>query len=523
LQSLIFQTEQDFDVLIIDDSDAPIDLRKDHVCAYLFKMLDIERPRWSVIFGEKKGCHYTHQLALNMAKTEWILNIDDDSIAHPDYIKELVNTAEFKKSENVGSVGGLVITPPPSVILDKEALLRSSKVMSNGDTDSAVQWCLHKYPKLIEVEHLHCSYLYNVKAAKEIGGFYLGFSKVAHREETDFNYRLFKAGYKLFVNPKAVLYHLKAPTGGIRSFSESESNYANDDAIWKARFRRLNNGSKKSIAIKVDGGIGDHIWAISAIKNFIARKPEGNVDVFACYHFVFAADGITTKQYSELNPANYDELHTPNIYKWAIDSGYTGTLRDAWNIMLNSKMDEPDFNWQSSAVKNIEKPFVLVAPYAGNNITSGNTFKTTPKNWQTKKWEALLEALPQRNVVQIGRTNETPLYGAKFLADLDFTQVIWLLQNCQYWISVDNFIPHLAATLNKKGIALFTCSDSNIFGNAENLNVQGKRDCSQICHDGEALQHQWRVHNNSCENRVCAESIKVEDILDLVKCLQLQA
>jgi GT2 family glycosyltransferase len=73
------------------------------------------------------------------------------------------------------------------------------------------------------VQHIHSSFLYKKAAALAVGGWdEMNLSKVGMTEETWFTYKLYLADWKLFIAPRALCWHLKAPVGGTRTDKETE-------------------------------------------------------------------------------------------------------------------------------------------------------------------------------------------------------------------------------------------------------------------------------------------------------------
>jgi ADP-heptose:LPS heptosyltransferase len=110
---------------------------------------------------------------------------------------------------------------------------------------------------------------------------------------------------------------------------------------------------------------------------------------------------------------------------------------------------------------------ILISPYS----KALNNGATNPKNYPY--WEELI-AWIQINVgfdiVQVGIDGEKQLVD-DFRKNLPIEELKTLIQECDIWIGCDSFFQHLAWTMKKKGIVLWSVSDPNIFGHPENINL----------------------------------------------------
>lgn len=106
---------------------------------------------------------------------------------------------------------------------------------------------------------------------------------------------------------------------------------------------------------------------------------------------------------------------------------------------------------------------ILIQPYA-QKLRNG---VGNPKNYPW--WPELLELLP-RPLVQIGIPGELPLT-MDFRPGLSFRRIQELVRECDFWISVDSFLPHLAFHEAKPGVVLWGPSDPRHFGYESNLNL----------------------------------------------------
>jgi ADP-heptose:LPS heptosyltransferase len=109
---------------------------------------------------------------------------------------------------------------------------------------------------------------------------------------------------------------------------------------------------------------------------------------------------------------------------------------------------------------------ILISPYSRKLRDGGEN----PKNYPY--WIDLISYLKKYDeVVQIGVSGEEVLT-ENFMFDLSLKNIEALIKKCSFWISVDNFFPHLNNVKNKKpGVVLFSQSDPLVFGYDYNLNI----------------------------------------------------
>jgi GT2 family glycosyltransferase len=162
----------------------------------------------------------------------------------PDYLEKLFDQFLADEKVQLGAVSGVYLDPRRS---DDEQIAPpgfEQNVDYAGKIDHNVPWpYVCRYPpgtKTRSVEHLYSSFMYRVDVAMAIGGYCKLFSQIGHREESDFSYRFFLAGYKLLIHPEAVGYHFSAPASGIRAMDiqEKESLANTDHKIYSKRLAR---------------------------------------------------------------------------------------------------------------------------------------------------------------------------------------------------------------------------------------------------------------------------------------------
>jgi ADP-heptose:LPS heptosyltransferase len=75
-------------------------------------------------------------------------------------------------------------------------------------------------------------------------------------------------------------------------------------------------------------------------------------------------------------------------------------------------------------------------------------------------------------ITQIGMPGEKQLDGvSSMLVGRPLDELKSLIGSSNLWISVDNFLPHLANLIKKPGVVIFGPSDPLIFGHKQNINI----------------------------------------------------
>jgi hypothetical protein len=301
LNAIINQTLLPDKLIIFDDNDEFEDMRGNLVYQYFFQMLDFKNVAWEWRAAEKKGQHHIHQHA-NLAGFDWVWRVDDDAVPEPNVLETLC--AYALGAQNVGAVGGSVLTPPnfpdTSNVTGKiEAIF----------TEPNIQW--NVIDKFKQVDHLHCTFLYRAG----VYDYNLGLSRVAHREETLFTWGLKQKGYDILVVPNAVTWHMKNPQGGIRAETNVEM-YKRDEEIFKNFLRCANN-----TIVVLNCGRGDHVVfkkVLPLIKNPI---------VFTCYPDIIP--GVSIKDAISY----FGSIDQWSLYKKMHQWNWTGSLESAFRKM----------------------------------------------------------------------------------------------------------------------------------------------------------------------------------------------
>ncbi len=115
------------------------------------------------------------------------------------------------------------------------------------------------------------------------------------------------------------------------------------------------------------------------------------------------------------------------------------------------------------------KDFILISPWSKQLRDKS----CNPKNYPW--WPEVIRRLKMDyDIVQIGVQGEEKLT-EDFRVNLPLVDVKVLIQECYVWISVDNFLPHLAHLIEKSGIVIWGISDPLVFGYSNNINLLKSR------------------------------------------------
>jgi glycosyltransferase involved in cell wall biosynthesis len=321
LLSIVLQTVKPEHLIILDDSEEQFgsaDALVQRYPAYgeIFQLLQEFKISWQVVFGERRGQHCLHQAAQEIAKTDWLWRIDDDEVAEPDVLAKLLSRVEI----GVGAVGGLVLSPSPLPCPDNAANIISDLNLPN------VQW-FKQSPKLLEVDHLHSTFLYR----RGIANYELSLSPAAHREETLFSYSIKRKGFKVLVDTSAVTWHFRAPTGGIRSHTDPGF-WNHDENVFGQRL--LDWGVVKPRPEKIivlDAGRGDHVIIKKLVPKIKKRWPD--CMVASCFPDILNGD-LPQISIQEAR-RNLGNLENHSIYGWCEKNNWTGNLEDAFSKMYD--------------------------------------------------------------------------------------------------------------------------------------------------------------------------------------------
>lgn len=331
ISSIVNQILTPDEIVIYLDGDQ-VDLMKHPTYQYLFQTANQKNIKYFLIAtGGKKGQVKNHEHARTNCKNDFIWRVDDDEVPAPNCLYELYET--IKSDEKIGAVGSLVLTP--------DRKLKKKPVLLNGTIDQifmpSVQWYFLDDP-LVEVEHLHSTFLYRVKASSP---YETRISRMGHREETIFSHDIFRNGYKLYVNSKTVTWHYPCK-GGTRDVEDNKFHIEQDTKIFAEYLEKNNIKINTGKYILLHCGLGDNIafrnnW--DAIKKFYSEKPilsTPHLEVFKGIEKDFKMI-IPSVEMIECLGARCQKY---SIYNWMKDKKWDRTMGEAFVEFYKEKANE---------------------------------------------------------------------------------------------------------------------------------------------------------------------------------------
>lgn len=199
-RQVLAQAAGDFDLWIIDQSDPVERAANEAVVA------DFGDTRLRYIHVSEKGLPNARNEALSRIDCRIVLFLDDDVILMRDDF--LTTHVSVFQSERVGGVSGRIVerSVRPNVDYVAAHLSAGGRTLTN-------LWG-HEPGELLGLKGANMSY--RMDAVRQVGGFDRRYIGTALLEDTDYSWRVHRAGWSLRYEPRAELIHLSAPAGGVR-------------------------------------------------------------------------------------------------------------------------------------------------------------------------------------------------------------------------------------------------------------------------------------------------------------------
>lgn len=215
-RQVLQQACRDFDLWVVDQSDPEGRAANEALVA------ELADPRLHYLHVARKSLPNARNEALARVDCRVVLFLDDDVILiHPDFLA--VHLAAYGEPR-VGGVSGRIVERFVRPNVD-----RVSAHLSAGGRTLTNMWGTEPQA-LLGLKGANMSY--RIEAVRQVGGFDRNYAGTALLEDTDYSWRVHRAGWTLRYEPRAELVHLSSPTGGVRV----------EDALRGEKWRFRNTG-----------------------------------------------------------------------------------------------------------------------------------------------------------------------------------------------------------------------------------------------------------------------------------------
>lgn len=201
LSFLFTQNYPNYEVIVIDQSTKHDQSTED--------FLKINAKKIRYVHSSIAGTSKAKNTGAELAKGSILFFCDDDIIPYDDDL--LRYHVERYQDQTIGGVGGRVIVKDASMSTNRKHIAHVSKAGVFYDNFSL------KEPGEIDTVH-GCNMSFRKELFDKVHGFDTSFVGNAFREESDLSFRIRHLGYRLLFEPKAVVFHIRAKTGGTRNY-----------------------------------------------------------------------------------------------------------------------------------------------------------------------------------------------------------------------------------------------------------------------------------------------------------------
>jgi glycosyltransferase involved in cell wall biosynthesis len=206
IRQLIAITSIPFEIIVVDQSDQPLNI---HILEQSSFLVDLK-----YMFQQKKSLTLARNNSLSLCNAEIVLFLDDDIELLSDIVLEHFNAHQSSSCHIVtGRISQRLGWNKPHLIYSNNPFLQYLYF----DMDSK---CDHINVYAIQGGN------FSVKSIVFLSiKFDTNFVGVAYREETDFLFRCLDANFLANYSAKCHIYHIAAPTGGVRKKSIFDSSH----------------------------------------------------------------------------------------------------------------------------------------------------------------------------------------------------------------------------------------------------------------------------------------------------------
>ena len=310
IQSIFTQTYTEWDLLIINDGQQ--NSLDNTTLQGLLNVIRESGHKASIIRGDCKGPAQAGQKILdNSIGYDFIFRPDDDISCDQFVLENMMSVID--SDPNIAAVGPVYINPykllseqicPDIPMSEKEKACEIYWVGNDLYLNGWIQNVIHKNLDPIKTQHLNSGFLYRREVGEKIG-YDMDLSKVSHREESSFSYKMFLKSHKLFIVPSAICFHFHPSSGGIRETLgdiHRKELWDHDEKLFLERMKKwlpmdpninkekfvsvvvLTHGEKHEGLRKLVDGITTyttHPYELIVVNNDISEESKKDIKLFA--------------------------------------------------------------------------------------------------------------------------------------------------------------------------------------------------------------------------------------------------
>lgn len=166
----------------------------------------------AIFLRNNTGFCHANNLAFSQARGEWIALFNNDAIAEPTWLEELLRFGDV--ANRIGMLGGKILFQDPAGVIDKAGHLIYWDGQNRGR--GTMETDVGQYDRAEEILWPDaCAALYHRHLFEETGGFDETF--FAYGDDADLGIRARLLGWKAWYVPTAVVYHRHSATAGAYS------------------------------------------------------------------------------------------------------------------------------------------------------------------------------------------------------------------------------------------------------------------------------------------------------------------
>lgn len=252
LTSLRMQSFQDWDLVIVDESETP--LTNHAPSSFMLNRLRFEYHKINYMRNTmRSGVCNARNICIDndYFNNPLILRVDDDVVLDHDYIEKLYNVLGqgYDLASGVTpSMQSPIFTRDPirlNGIINIIEWDKDGNIIKFGDDCGMCYQTNDSY--VLNAHHFRSCALYKSKYHKENIRYENNLSNIGFREESFFSLRLRYAGCKIGVDLSARAWHFQSPSGGCRFPNYSELVRQDDEVFkkWSKKMFKKNGGAPK--------------------------------------------------------------------------------------------------------------------------------------------------------------------------------------------------------------------------------------------------------------------------------------